>query len=332
MKKNNGGFEKIEEMITEIKGIPKKKKEDGKKKKENEIKKKEDEMKKYLLSCKEIKLKKASLRNINLSQMKLDGMVFHECNLENVDFSYSCMKNINLSYSNIQNGNFIRSDLMNGNLLSTNLCGADFTNANLCKAHLTYGQLANANFSYANLEGAEFMMCSVNNDTILKGRPEHFIDNDTNFTGVSLSSARIDPRLSNALEHNVRKKQWEKWYYDKNLILTSPIRFFWYLSDYGTSGKRACACLLLVNLLAWIFHNICHANINISSAIMTLLQVPLCDKLWYILLNITNYQQIYLSPTSTACVFQSTIVSLFNYFLLAVLVTRFAIMFQNKSY
>ena len=124
----------------------------------------------------------------------------------------------------------------------------------------------------------------------------------------------------------------KKWYYDKNIILTSPIRFFWYLSDYGSSGKRACFCLLLVNLLAWIFHNICHANINISSAIMTLLQVPLCDKLWYILLNITNYQQIYLSPTSTACVFQSTIVSLFNYFLLAVLVTRFAIMFQNKSY
>jgi len=328
--KNKGYFEKIEEKVKEIKGIPKKKKEDGKKKKEDGKKKKEDEMKKYLLSCNEIKLKKASLRNINLSQMKLDGMVFHECNLENVDFSYSCMKNINLSYSNIQNGNFIRSDLMNGNLLSTNLCGADFTNANLCKAHLTYGQLANANFSYANLEGAEFMMCSVNNDTILKGRPEHFIDKDTNFTGVSLSSARIDPRLSNALEHNVRKKQWEKWYYDKNLILTSPIRFFWYLSDYGTSGKRACACLLLVNSLSWLSHNIFHTNI--LAKITTLSQINLYEVLRSIVLNITDYQKIYLSPADTACIFQSNIVSLFNYFLLAVLVTRFAIMFQNKSY
>ena len=157
----------------------------------------------HLLYCGEIKLKRASLRNINLSQMKLENSIFHECNLENIDFSYSFLKNVNLSYSNIQNGNFIRSYLGNANLLNTNLCGTNFTNANLHKAHLTYGQLANANFSYANLEGAEFMMCSVNNGTILKGRPEHFIDEDTNFTGVSLSSARIDPRLSNILERNV---------------------------------------------------------------------------------------------------------------------------------
>ncbi len=78
----------------------------------------------------------------------------------------------------------------------------DFTDAIQEKAYFTEAYLEGANFSRAhlgavnfnltNLQGAQVILASMDGDTLFSNNP---IDDKTNFTGPSLSSARIEPEL-----------------------------------------------------------------------------------------------------------------------------------------
>jgi len=73
------------------------------------------------------------------------------------------------------------------------------------------------------------------------------VDRKTNFLGVALDVAKIDPATKQLLEYNIRRMNWELWYRGKSKkkwtvkmrqLLTCPVRLFWWFSNYGLSTWR----------------------------------------------------------------------------------------------
>ncbi len=114
-------------------------------------------------------------------------------------------------------------------LEDTKLMDADMRNAVLQWAHLEDSDVA-----HAHLEGAIFKEATVDGLTSLW---ECRVDHKTNFLGVSLDVAKIDPATKQLLEYNIRRMNWEEWY-KQNKILKWPVRLFWWISDYGISAPR----------------------------------------------------------------------------------------------
>jgi len=247
--------------------------------------------------------------------------------------------------AHLEGAGFWGGDLKMANFFDAHLEGARFPGAHLEGVYFSEAHLEGTNFDEAHLEGAKIIYTVVDGETLFTNNS---IDDKTNFTGTGLSATRIDPNLRTRLERNIREMQWRKWYNKPKIspsrflkkifgkkeeveeeqeckssltdrVLINPfVRLFWWLSDYGTSCKR---CLLsFVGLIAFAF----------------------C-------VNLVLTQQI--SPDVTE-LFANTVLALFGvgdpglegfarllqvvyvisgYFLLSVLISRFAIMFQNMS-
>ncbi len=73
----------------------------------------------------------------------------------------------------------------------------DFTDEIRKKANFSGVHLEGADFQFAHLEGAEFILAIVDGETLFFSNT---IDDKTDFTGTSLSSARIEPELRTQLE------------------------------------------------------------------------------------------------------------------------------------
>lgn len=86
----------------------------------------------------------------------------------------------------------------------------------------------------AKLQGGDFSMAIVDGSTLIWGCK---VDTETNFRGVGLENARIEPETKQLLEYNIRRKSWENWYVDHRR-LTWLVKPFWEISDYGLSTKQ----------------------------------------------------------------------------------------------
>jgi len=195
--------------------------------------------------------------------------------------------------------------------------GADFRNAHLEGAEFLMAHLEGVIFLETHLERARFEYAIVDGETLFI---ENSIDKNTNFTGTALSSTRIDPSLRTRLERNIREMQWRNWY-DSTLfarLLTPFVQLFWWVSNYGTSCKR---CLLSFGgliLFAFVINFVLTQHLSpdiaelFANTVLALFGVgdPGLEgiaRLWQVVYVISGY------------------------FLLAVLISRFAIMFQNMS-
>ena len=75
----------------------------------------------------------------------------------------------------------------------------------------------------------------------------------TDFSGVGINQMRINPETKQLLEYNIRRRNWLVWYRGKSpnkyirwirILLTSPVRLFWSMSDYGLSTGQ---------IIGWFF-------------------------------------------------------------------------------
>jgi|GEM_PF-3888090 len=125
---------------------------------------------------------------------------------------------------------FSRTVFLKGGLFQ----GVDLKNANFEQA-----VLKGIYFTESHLGGANFEAAIVDGETLIW---DSTINQDTDFTGVGLDSARIEPSLKESLKANIRRRQWQSWYdeadYRQKLINCLLIKPFWMLSDYGSSTKR----------------------------------------------------------------------------------------------
>ncbi len=236
----------------------------------------------------------------------LEGANFSRAHLEGASFFLANLKGADLSYSHLEGVNFFLTDLR--------------------EAILKCAHLGAVNFNLTNLQGAQVILASMDGDTLFSNNP---IDDKTNFTGTSLSSARIEPELRTKLERNIRQIRWEHWY-EYNKILEIPARIFWKISDYGSSTLSILFTFLFSNVIFTMFYlalrdadllneSILSSGNDLILAYMQKTLVPF------------GILGIDLTTLSLVPVFIIFLQVIFGYTILAALVTRMAIMFQNLS-
>ena len=224
----------------------------------------------------EASLSRAHLTNARFEQARLEKANFEEARLEGADFAVAHLKEAYFNGAHMEGVSFFVADLEGARLPKAHLQDAILWGADLRKANFEQANLETANLRFARLEGTNFRMAVVNGYTLLCGCN---VDRDTDFRGVGLDSARIDSGTKQLLQYNIRRMNWEEWYWDgevhilikhiiaadgsfrrdwrtvRRLPMTFPVRIFWWMSDYGRStGRIIASFFILAVLFATIFY------------------------------------------------------------------------------
>jgi len=287
----------------------------------------------------------AHLEGADLRVTYFEGADFFEAHLERAHLNGAHLNGAEFIGGHLEEANFEGAHFKDTEFLWAHLNGAEFMLTRLEGANFEGATLEGAEFLWAHLEGADFTYAIVNGETLFVTR---FIDKNTDFTGTALSATRIDPILRTRLERNIREMQWRKWY-DKQkfspweflkksfgkkeetekkqecksslfdrLLINPFVKLFWWLSDYGTSCKRCLVSFGGLIVLAFIVNLVLTQHLSpdiaelFANTVLALFGVgdPGLEgiaRLWQVVYVISGY------------------------FLLAVLISRFAIMFQNMS-
>ncbi len=309
----------------------------------------------------------AHLEGANFLGAHLEEAYFPNAHLEGVDFSKKHLEGAIFSYAHLESVNFLSTHLAGANFSNTHLEVADLRSAHLEDTDFSNAHLEGTDFSNAHLEGAKFILAIVNGETLFN---DNIIDTKTDFTGTSLSSARIYPELRTQLERNIRQLRWTEWYNksklypilgkikNPNIVYISPrnfpeepewymkrcwvdtiintfVRTFWRISDYGSSTKRIFVVFFGWNILwACIYFYLLPFISGLFSAGTTTTVLDV-SNIWAAILQ-TNLMMFSITDLATEGLdilpmFFVTIHIVVGYFILAALITRLGIMFQNLS-
>ena len=161
--------------------------------------------------------------------------------LEGANFEEAILCGADLSKAHLKEAKFVEADLRKTILYRADLKAADLTSAKLQKASLREAYLRRARIESANIRGAKFNLAEVDGVSLIS---DCEFDSESDFTGVGLDSARIDPGLKAALKNNIRRIHWQKWFDTeqkkgfRNRVTSRMVKWFWWVSDYGRSTKR----------------------------------------------------------------------------------------------
>ncbi len=226
------------------------------------------------------------------------------------------------------------------------LKGAKFNNARLSNARFDYAHLEGSNFYLANLkgtdfghawlQGANFTLSIVDNSTVIWGPPSkkekktvrviETIDRNTIFTGVPLENMRIDPGTKQLLEYNIRCKNWEEWYKERQKLkwLVKP---FWWISDYGLRTWRIIVTFFGLAIAFGVVYWLC------PSCVIVMGEVGDIRGFWHALyfsvvtMTTLGFGDIAANPDSRGGQTLLMLQVILGYVLLGALVTRFAVLF-----
>jgi len=232
---------------------------------------------------------------------------------------------------------FVRFDgqvyLQGANLRHAYLEGAKLYGAHLERVDFVDCRLQGTSLSRACLQGALFETAVVDGETAIW---QTEIDVKTDFTGVGLANARIDPATKQLLEYNIRRKNWEDWY-KEHALLQWPVWLFWLISDYGLRTWRI---IVTFFALAFIFANIYYhwgrisppgivdnLFVDRSGVGVAWWLVPVRALYFSIITMTLGFSDMYANARSIWAHILITIQALFGYVLLGALVTRFAVLF-----
>lgn len=313
-------------------------------------------------------LENANLEGANLQQANLEGAHLEEANiidaeLGNANLESSILWKANLEGANLKGANLKGAYLMEGNLggvyLSKgNLEGASLLDANLEGATLLYASLESAYLWRANLKGADLSGGNLKgtycHSTVLDGKTllwDCTINEETDFTGSGLDSARVEPRLKVALQGNIRRKQWEIWYREgsklKQRYKKLIVKPFWWVSDYGRSTSRIIGCFFGLSVMFALLYLTCGlfdrqgiiANLFIDYNTPTGNPISISPciipirAIYFSIVTMTTlgFGDMYAQSGSFLGHILLTIQVLLGYILLGALVTRFAILFTSSG-
>lgn len=236
---------------------------------------------------KQKKLEQFDLKNMNFSEADLSESEFKLCafdksNLEkingfgvkfiNCSFVSSKLKDSVFSMAVFSESDFRYADFTNTKIHQVDYenCKSDY--AIFQQASFNTASLKNTKFAYVDLRGCEIVKCELNSAyfeaSVVDGETiiwDCYYDEWTNFTGVGLSNARIEPALLSSFQCNIRRIWWKEWYVQKkscvvvstrNKLVKGLLRLqcflknlvyalihfivkgFWWITDYGSSTTR----------------------------------------------------------------------------------------------
>ena len=181
----------------------------------------------------------ARLDGAHMIGARLDGAALRRASLDGAVLVSAVLRGADLSAASLSGARLAEAKLDGATLRRARLDGADLSGTRLVGADLARCDLSGADLSGADLRGADFSFATVDGATMLSGCT---VDRRTDFTGVGLGSARVEPGLGALLACNVRRRRWRA-YCSRG---AAPIRAakalvgtpFWWLSDYGLSTWR----------------------------------------------------------------------------------------------
>lgn len=279
--------------------------------------------------------------------------------IKDIDFRYASFENVTISNSNLTDCSFSHSNLTKKcSLKNSTLKGVGFNDAILNDTDLSYtimdeGTTLGYSDKNKDLPSSKYQVINYVNEKF----------KDTDFTGVRISRVTVNPLILSRLERNIRKKNWDNkydWKSNKknteenennpeenennpeeheNLsffqkiessILKPISKIFWFFSDYGYSTMRIVFSLIIVNIIFGSIYFFC-CNFH-------MIKIPfLVDHMGYLetILQsmILGFSTIGIisSPygMESLCLLIVFLHLLTVNFLIAALITRFAVMFNN---
>ena len=297
--------------------------------------------------------------------MNLSGVNLNNAHLAGAHFYQAKLQDANISFADLRGADLRGANLRGATLHGVNLCGADaragnFENVKACGFHpyvahfegtsFLGAKFRGANLSNSHLEGADLSDCDLSGTiaycVAVDGGTTIWncsIDKDTDFTGVGLDSARVEPGLKDSLQYNIRKRRWCDWYRQgswwRRTLKRAFVQSFWWVSDYGRSTGHILwlflGTALLFAAVYYISHLFCSPGIIANLAEADGVQVPpLVIPIRAVYLSIASMAGLgELKPNVhyTLSHVLTTIHVVVGYILLAALVTRLAILFTSSG-
>ncbi len=269
-------------------------------------------------------LKNAHLEGTILWYAHLEGAILKDAHLKGANLLWGHLEGATLTNAHLEGAILILAYLRGAELILVHLEGAKLIVAHLEGAELRWAHLEGAELMWANLEGADFTAVAVDGKTIIS---ECTIDRNTNFTGVGLDAARVEPGPKQLLQYNVRRIGWNKWY-KQHRLLAPLVWFFWQMSDYGRSTRRVVGTFFI---LAFAFAGIYFA---VPGLVDNLHETGhwfgnLVRAVYFSIVTMTTlgFGDMYAHSQSIAGHLLLILQVLLGYVLLGALITRFAVLF-----
>lgn len=296
-------------------------------------------------------LRKANLQGAILGGASLQDTHLYGVNLQDADLPEANLQGASLSKANLQDADLSEANLQGARLFSAHLLGANLQEAKLQGAYLSKANLQGADLTEANLQGANLCDSKLQNShfqrSIFDGATliwDCEFDEDTNFTGVALGAARVDPDLREELEANIRRLRWLNWC-KKSWPTRFYVHLFWWISDYGRSTRRVLATFFAFALLFAVIYWACgfwDKGSNNPGVIANLADEVeytvrpghvFIRALYFSVVTMTTlgFGDMHADPESKAGHLLLLIQVLIGYLLLAVLVTRLAVLFTGDG-
>lgn len=161
------------------------------------------------------------------------------------------LRGVDLRDADLQDAGLERADLQGANLQ-----GADLRGSQLQDAYLQGANLQGADLQGANLQDADLRTVIVDGSTLMW---DCRINHLTDFRDVGVDSISMESKMNQALKYNIRRLNWGDWY-KAHILIQWPTRFFWWVSDYGSSTIR----VVLTFFISAIIFAFIYCNFGIS--------------------------------------------------------------------
>ena len=270
------------------------------------------------------KTPEAYLSRAKFNRSDLENANFQLAHMEGAEFHKAFMKGVRLDFAYLEGALLLGADVRCATLIDVHLERANLNNANVKGSRLTDAHFEGTDIRNARLQGADFRMAFVDSTTSLF---HCSVDRCTDFRGVGLGSARIDPRTKQLLEYNIRRKNWEDWY-KEHFLLRWPVWLFWLISDYGLRTWRIIVTFFGLAVMFAIAYRLW------PSCVIVMGKVGDIRGFWHALyfsvvtMTTLGFGDIAANPDSWGGQTLLMLQVILGYVLLGALVTRFAVLFM----
>ena len=270
----------------------------------------------------------ATLQGAYLLMARLDRAALCRAALQRADLSKASLEGADLSEAHLEGAVLNEARLRGAKAVAAHLENTQFIRADLDEANLSYAYLEGADLRGTSLKGAHFTAATVAGGTLIWSAA---IDRRTDFTGVGLDSARVEPGLKQLLEFNVRCLAWNQWCrrgtWWERALKTASVRLFWMASNYGHSTSRI---VVVFAALSCLFAGIYTAWPGLLEASGGQVR-GFVHALYFSVITMTTlgFGDIHANPESWAGQALLIVQVMLGYILLGALVTRFAVLFAS---
>jgi len=291
----------------------------------------------------------ADLQNAKFDGADISGAKFTAADLQNARFTSVLAIGVDFTFAKLMYTDFHEADAVGVNFDRADLSRAVFHAANLIKATLKHANLNGITLTESQLHGTVFNAAIVNGRTLIW---DCAVDLTTDFTGVGISEARVEPQLRSRFETNIRRIWWLRYIETRKKELGSfrkihinpaailawgfkyctilIINLFWWITDYGSSTGRVLKSLLVVSLafavLYTLFPSLTSEHVeNLSPGLRFV------RSLYFSVVTTTTvgFGDISASKTSILSNIVILLHVMVGYMLLGALIVRLGILFQT---